>query len=731
MFMSKFYINLRKIIYFFNLFCLKILLISFSFANRFQVARASRATRMGTRAGRLIKFFNFEKFFQCLKRLRIKSEFLRKKLRKNTANSSQFSQNSQNNVKNSAKIPRNKPNSSFVSSPSLQESSASALSGFVHRLSKYALKSFSLTAADDMDDKAVTKESRVGKKLSELTTKRVILIVLFLLLFVPVFSADYQFTKPLYATYGIRTLANMAVGNATISEINETMLDFIDETRNKEKKLLAIVVPKLNYSYYFEDLNDLRKADYDTLEFDGYFVAIDLREANSLESIMNILRTLLICFIFLLGAMIFSKDANDLALRPIERMIEKVNKIANNPLMALDEGIRGTNQNMETVLIENAIIKIGTLLALGFGDAGSEIIAKNVSKGNSGSVNPLIPGKKHFAIFGFCDIRNFTDVTEVLQEEVMLFVNTIATIVHKTIDSYVGNANKNIGDAFLLVWKIPDAELSMKSEGLELNRSKMVKSLCDLAVISYVKTIAKLNTHEKILKYSKNQKIAGRIPNYKVKMGFGLHLGWAIEGAIGSIFKIDASYLSPNVNIASRLEAATKQYGVPMLISDAIFEFCSKLMRRILRQIDRITVKGSVNSLGLYTVDLNLENLIEKNEKQNKPKKSTNHKKKKKLLMERLENDEMKIKNIIENNEDLVKILTYDEEGFYYQFREIFQQGLEDYFSGKWKEAKENFEKCLEIKLSDGPTTTLLKYMETMNYTAPDSWKGYRELTEK
>jgi hypothetical protein len=35
-----------------------------------------------------------------------------------------------------------------------------------------------------------------------------------------------------------------------------------------------------------------------------------------------------------LGALLFSKDANDLALRPIERMIEKVNKIARNPIAA-------------------------------------------------------------------------------------------------------------------------------------------------------------------------------------------------------------------------------------------------------------------------------------------------------------------------------------------------------------------------------------------------------------
>ena len=58
-----------------------------------------------------------------------------------------------------------------------------------------------------------------------------------------------------------------------------------------------------------------------------------------------------------------------------------------------------------------------------------------------------------------------------------------------------------------------------------------------------------------------------KIPGYKLMMGFGLHVGWAIEGMIGSNFKIEASYLSPNVNIAARLEAATKQYGVTVLLS--------------------------------------------------------------------------------------------------------------------------------------------------------------------
>ena len=51
-------------------------------------------------------------------------------------------------------------------------------------------------------------------------------------------------------------------------------------------------------------------------------------------------------------------------------------------------------------------------MALGFGEAGSKIIASNISSG--GDINPMMAGQKVQAIFGFCDIRNFTDSTEVL-----------------------------------------------------------------------------------------------------------------------------------------------------------------------------------------------------------------------------------------------------------------------------------------------------------------------------
>lgn len=85
-----------------------------------------------------------------------------------------------------------------------------------------------------------------------------------------------------------------------------------------------------------------------------------------------------------------------------------------------------------------------------------------------------------------------------------------------------------------------------------------------------------------------------RVPGFKVRMGFGLHCGWGIEGAIGSGFKIDASYLSPNVNLAARLEAASRQYGVPILLSGELHDILSSKVKKICREIDTVTVKGSL-----------------------------------------------------------------------------------------------------------------------------------------
>ncbi len=54
----------------------------------------------------------------------------------------------------------------------------------------------------------------------------------------------------------------------------------------------------------------------------------------------------------------------------------------------------------------------------------------------------------------------------------MVFVNTLAEIVHSCTDKYGGAANKNIGDAFLLVWKLVFDPDQISSEKNELDASK-------------------------------------------------------------------------------------------------------------------------------------------------------------------------------------------------------------------------------------------------------------------
>jgi class 3 adenylate cyclase len=129
------------------------------------------------------------------------------------------------------------------------------------------------------------------------------------------------------------------------------------------------------------------------------------------------------------------------------------------------------------------------------------------------------------------------------------------------VDQYSGAANKNIGEAFLLVWKFQDDDVDLDDETgeLVLKKNNRVSAIADMSVVAFSKTICAVKKSYKLAKYSENKEIRALTgQNWRVNMGFGLHVGWAIEGAIGSDFKIDASYLSPNVNMASRLEAATR-----------------------------------------------------------------------------------------------------------------------------------------------------------------------------
>ena len=100
---------------------------------------------------------------------------------------------------------------------------------------------------------------------------------------------------------------------------------------------------------------------------------------------------------------------------------------------------------------------------------------------------------------------------------------------------------------------------------------KYNSTIAEFSLVSFLKIISRVTTDKEIVIYNSDWRLTRALPGFKVNLGFGLHIGWSIEGAIGSHFKIDMSYLSPNVNWSSRLEGLTKTYHKELLFTDTLY----------------------------------------------------------------------------------------------------------------------------------------------------------------
>ncbi len=301
-------------------------------------------------------------------------------------------------------------------------------------------------------------------------------------------------------------------------------------------------------------------------------LAMDNYPANTGDSVQQIVTMLFVIVMLTIASLSFTVDSDNLVVQPIERMVGFVKQLSQDPLSKIEPLV---DSELEIDFVENNLKKLGKLLQISFGDAGSKIIASNIA--NEGALDVMLAGTKIDAIFGFCDIRNFTDCTECLQEDVMLFVNKIADYVHTAVEDNYGSANKNIGDAFLLCWRIPENPTRADFE-----------RIADGALLSFVKVTIECLACPILQKLTQHPKIQERMPGYRVRMGFGLHFGYAIQGAIGSAMKIDASYLSPNVNKAAFLEGSTKEFKAAILLSRQFVDLLSAGVRSLLRLIDVI-----------------------------------------------------------------------------------------------------------------------------------------------
>lgn len=342
----------------------------------------------------------------------------------------------------------------------------------VMRLLKYSCMNKDQRALHISNSKSAGADSssQTGRVLSEQITKQTVIGVLLFILVFPFLNVHE--VRDRFA-YNLNALINLE--DVVLTKADGDTLDIL-RTRLRDWWYAVRVEC---YGLFLDDSAGrlpLRDEEMEVISFKGRTGStvitgiFDISKDTQNAALYAIGFTSFIIFMLGVAAYFFTRISNKYCIAPIESMMSMMREFSANPLDKMGEKAMNAGAHSETSQLMNSISKIGALLQIGFGEAGAVIIGTNLAAG--GDINPMVPGRKMVALFGFVVIFGFTDATESLREGVMLYVNRIAAIVHSCVHEFAGAVNKNIGEAFLMVW--PLAHRTEKRERAEKKRRSSV-----------------------------------------------------------------------------------------------------------------------------------------------------------------------------------------------------------------------------------------------------------------
>jgi len=266
----------------------------------------------------------------------------------------------------------------------------------------------------------------------------------------------------------------------------------------------------------------------------------------------------------------------------------------------------------------------------------------------------------------FSDIKSFTYRTETLGNDIIDVLNVHYNRVIHNVHENHGVVGSIIGDAILAVYGT-----------LESNRSKSYDAI--LAAWDITHATASLRETMKLRRIEIEKKRKLTESEEKIFIAVSLDVGVGIDGGnvfygnIGSNEHMANTVIGDNVNSASRLEGLTRIYHLPVIVSEYIKdEVLAETARFKFYEIDTVQVKGKTQGKKIYFP---------------------------------FDTNEM----------DSALLAKYD----------LFEEGLQAYYSGDWKSARKSF------KNSELPELTEV-FMERMgNKSAPEGWNGIWAMTTK
>ena len=199
-------------------------------------------------------------------------------------------------------------------------------------------------------------------------------------------------------------------------------------------------------------------------------------------------------------------------------------------------------------------------------------------------------GERKEMTFLFSDIRGFTSISEKYKgdpEALTDLINNLLTVLSNEILNHDGTIDKYMGDCIMAFWNAPSEDTNHREKSIQ-------------AAFAMSKAIDQLNFD------------LGRSEEDRLSVGIGINSGDCIVGNMGSDKRFDYTVLGDAVNLASRLEGQSANYGMQIILGEeTIKEISSEEFKYF--ELDLISVKGKSEPVSIYTVfeEIKVANEIE------------------------------------------------------------------------------------------------------------------------